>query len=114
MASLHPPPKVSEFPDDPDGVVVVVGSVRGDDTDSPTVDSSIELVGGLFLFPPKAFVNARRTAICFAGLQLSLSVNLHARIASGTFDAGHRFRYATVAAIRLSIATPFPDMITNK
>lgn len=81
MASLHPPPKVSEFPDDPDGVVVVVvGSVRGDDTDSPTVDSSIELVGGLFLFPPKAFVNARRTAICFAGLQLSLSVNLHAHL----------------------------------
>ena len=91
MASLHPPPKVSEFPDDPDGVVIV-GSVRGDDTDSPTVESSIELVGGLFLFPPKAFANARRTAICFAGLQLSLSVNLHARIASGTFDAGHRFR----------------------
>lgn len=42
----------------------------------------------------------QQTAICFAGLQLSLLANSLACIASGTFDAdaGHRFsfRYATV------------------
>jgi hypothetical protein len=41
--------------------------------------------------PPVAFLaNERRIIICFDRLALSSKVNLHARIASGTDDRGHR------------------------
>jgi hypothetical protein len=66
---------------------VVIG-----DTVDATVGASITLGGGAFLFPLAAFSRARRTAICFPGLLLSLSENLHARIASGTVDLGQRNR----------------------
>jgi hypothetical protein len=85
------------------GVVGVVGGVEGGDlvelppvigdtVDIPTVDALIKLGGGGFLFPLAAFSRARRTAICFPAFLLSLSENLHARIASGTVDLGQRNR----------------------
>ncbi len=106
------------------GVVGVVGGVEGGDlaelapvigdtVDTPTVDVSITLGGGGILFPLAAFSRARRTAICFLALLLSLSENLHARIASGTDDLGQRNRYATVRWMRLSTHLPFPDMLTK-
>ena len=88
--------------------------VSGDTVVIVAVAAATITLGGATNSPPVALANERRIAICFDRLALSSKVYLHARIASGTFDAGHRFRYATVAAIRLSIATPFPDMITNK
>ena len=62
------------------------------DTADPTVGASIKLGGRAFLFPPSAFSRAWRTAICFPALLLSLSENLHARIASGTVEFGQRNR----------------------
>ena len=70
----------------------VTAVVIGDTVDIPTVRASITLGGGAFLFPLAAFSRARRTAICVVGFALSLSENLHARIASGTVDLGHRSR----------------------
>ena len=70
----------------------VTAVVIGDTVDIPTVGASITLGGGAFLFPLAAFSWARRTAICVVGFALSLSENLHARIASGTVDLGHRSR----------------------
>jgi hypothetical protein len=43
------------------------------------------------VLPPVAFLaNERWIVICFDWLALSSKVNLHARIASGTDDRGHR------------------------
>ena len=89
----------------------VTAVVIGDTVNIPTVGASITLGGGAFLFPLTAFSRARRTAICIVVFALSLSENLHARIASGTVDLGHRSRYATVCAMRLSARRPFPDML---
>jgi hypothetical protein len=69
-----------------------VTSVVMGDTVNPTVGESIEMGRRAFLFPLAAFLRARRTAICFPALLLSLSENLHARIASGTDDLGQRNR----------------------
>ncbi len=95
------------------GDLVELAPVIGDTVDTPTVDVSITLEGGGTLFPLAAFSRARRTAICFPALLLSLSENLHARIASGTDDLGQGNRYATVHWMRLSTHLPFPDMLTK-
>ena len=67
--------------------VLAVDSVRGDsvigDRDEPDEALSETEAGAAFVLPPIAFSQARRTAICFAGFELSARVNLHARIASG-------------------------------
>ena len=80
--------------------------VIGDTDVIPTVDAS-----GASLFALFALSRARRAAICFLASLLSLSKNLHARIASGTVDLGQRNRYATVHPMRLSTHRPFPDML---
>ena len=72
-------------------VLPVTAVVIGDTVDA-TVDEWTKLGGSAILFPAAAFSRARRTAICFPGLLLSLSENLHARIASGTVDLGQRNR----------------------
>ena len=91
----------------------VTAVVIGDTVDIPTVGASITwgVGGGAFLLPLAAFSRARRTAICVVGFALSLSENLHARIASGTVDLGHRSRYTTVCAMRLSASRLFLDML---
>ena len=71
----------------PPETAVVIG-----DKANPTVGASIKLGGRAFLFPPSSFSWARRTAICFPALLLSVSGNLHARIASGTVEFGQRNR----------------------
>ena len=72
-------------------VLPVTAVVIGDTVDA-TVGEWIKLGGSAILFPASAFSRAWRTAICFPGLLLSLSENLHARIASGTVDLGQRNR----------------------
>jgi hypothetical protein len=57
-----------------------------------------------------AFFFASITAICFAELLLSILMNLLARIASGTVDAGHRNKYVVVCWMPLSACRPIPDM----
>ena len=83
----------------PPVTAVVIG-----DTVGTTVGVSIKLGARAILFPLAAFSWAWRTAICFPGLLLSLSENLHARIASGTVDP--RWTH-------LSMHRPFPDMLTK-
>ncbi len=50
------------------------------DTDDARDDAQIQQGGGFFFFLSASFY-ARRTAICFAAFELSLSEYLHARIA---------------------------------
>ncbi len=69
----------------------VTAVVIGDTVDA-AVGTLIKLGGRAILFPPAAFSWAWRTAICFPALLLSLSENLHARIASGTVNLGQRNR----------------------
>jgi hypothetical protein len=52
-----------------------------------------------------------RITICLPRSKLSVSENLHARIASGTDDPGHRCIKATVAAMRPSARRPLPDIL---
>ena len=92
----------------PPVTAVVIGDIV-----NPTVGVLIKLGGRAFLFPPSAFSRARQTAICDIVFTLSLSENLHTRIALGTVDLGHRSRCATVCAMRLSARPPtIPDMLT--
>jgi hypothetical protein len=100
--------------DGDDGVVLLVTAVDSGDTDFfPNLDALITLGGEGLFFPASALSHAQRTAICFLASILSLSENLHARIACGTVDAGHFNMYATVAAMRLSARPPLPDMLTK-
>jgi hypothetical protein len=65
-----------------DGVVSRVTAVVSGDTDMfPAVDASMTLGGKALFFPAIALSRAQRTAICFPAFLLSLSENLHARIA---------------------------------
>ena len=94
-----------------DGAVL---PVSGDMDFFPDLDALIITLGrgGLF-FPASALSRARRTAICIPACLLSLSENLHARIACGTVDAGHFKMNATVVAMRLSACPPLPNMLTK-
>jgi len=91
---------------------VVTAVVSCDIIDAPTFDVSITLGGEALFVASTAFLCARQTAICFlAGFTLSLVEYLHARIASGTVDAGHRNKYVVVRLMRLSALWPLPDML---
>ena len=72
-------------------VLPVTAVVIGDTVDA-TVGEWTKLGGSAILFPAAAFSRAWRTTICFPGLLLSLSENLHALIASGTVQFGQRNR----------------------
>ncbi len=80
--------------------------VIGDMVVIPTVTVLTTLGGGgAFLFALFAFSRTRRTTICFPASLLSLSENLHARIASGTVDLGQcniGNRYVAVRRMCLS------------
>jgi hypothetical protein len=67
--------------------------------------------GGVFDLPLVALANAWRIAICFARSKLLSKVNLHARIASGTDNPGHRNMKAMVCAMHSSTRRPLPDML---
>ena len=83
----------------------VTAVVSGDTFDVPTsVDESIIVLGGV------AFFFASITAISFAELLLSILMNLLARIASGTVDAGHRNKYVVVCSMRLPACRAVPNM----
>ena len=100
--------------DGDDGAGAVL-PVSGDMDFFPDLDALIVTLGGgrgLF-FPASALSRARRTAICIPGCLLSLSENLHARIACGTVDAGHFKMNTTVVAMRLSACPTLPDMLTK-
>ena len=100
--------------DGDDRAVLPVNTDDSGDTDFfPDLDALITLGGGGLFFPASALSRARRTAICIPACLLSLSVNLHARIACGTVDAGHFKMYATVAVMRLSARPPLPNMLTK-
>jgi hypothetical protein len=97
-----------------DGAGAAVLPVSGDmDFFPDLVTLIVTLGGGGLFFPASALSRARRTAICNPGCLLSLSENLHARIACGTVDAGHFKMNATVVAMRLSACPPLPDMLTK-
>ena len=66
-----------------------VGLVIGDTVVAAAEYLSI-ISGGDFNLPPVALAYERRIAICSVGCELSSKVYLHARIASGTDDRGHR------------------------
>ncbi len=76
--------------------------VSGDIIDAPTFDTSITLGGEALFVASTAFLCVQRTAICLAGFTLSLVEYLHAHIASGTVDAGHRNKYVVVHSMHLS------------
>ena len=77
------------------------------------LSSTLQLHGGGawgINWPLLPLVTARRITICLPRSKLSASENLHARIASGTDDPGHRRIKATVAAMRPSARRPLLDI----
>jgi hypothetical protein len=80
--------------------VTAVGS--GDINDTLAVDAAIILGEIAFFLASITFLCAWPTAICLDWFTLLLLKCLHACIASGTVDAGHRNKYTMVRSMRLS------------